>query len=277
MEMEWNDREQESQEWNASVSEHRHSPGLTLQGVRLSSFQRHMITGSHCEAFLEMTCVFDGDRTDIFYNTDQYVRVDEVLKDEKTGVEDVMTVCSGLLEAIRICSEYLLSAKDLSLQNEQIYCTGDLSAVKLMYVPGYQNELNIRDKLADLIDTAIEYSDSEADILCFSDYKRRLYIEGKDLRSLEMITEEITRKSRQEKNPPEPAVREEMPEKRKRAKGVSVKRGGPYSGSEGTGSGEASVLLREESIHYQKKKQKKGSGGGTSGFGTKLKSLFYTH
>lgn len=253
--------------------------GLTFRGLELSRFERQLITGNRCGAFLDMKCVFHNDSTDIIYDTERFIRLDDVLSSGITDLDTVLSLCRAFLEALWVCGDYLVSSEDLSFKNENIYCARDLSSIRFMYVPGYRNHMSIRDKLVDILDTAIEYDDGRGGTVAFlSDFKNRLYTGGKDLRALNHITEEMIRRNAPDRGAEAPHYGEEAGKKR-RARGMAVRfaaHGDVLKAEEKAGGPPG--FLRQESSDYGKKggfqeKKKDGSKDG-SGLGAMIKNLF---
>ncbi len=249
--------------------------GLTFRNLKLSGFQRQLITGNRCEAFLDMKCVFHPDSTDIYYDTERFVRLDEVLRSGMTELNTVLIVCREFLEALKICEDYLLSTADLSFRDEHLFCTGDITTVKFMYVPGYQNHMSIREKLVDIVDTVIEYDEGEdLKISCLSDYKNRLYMGSQDLRALSILTEDIIRKNGpdQRRFMTDPEQNIEVPENRRREKGnpvrFTVQDHSPFRKPD---NGKNVSALQEEGKKYGNNEDKQQN---PSKIGSKLKHLF---
>ena len=222
-----------------------------------------------------MKCVFHPDSTDIYYDTERYVRLDEVLRSGMTELNTVLIVCREFLEALKVCEDYLLSTADLSFRDENIFCNGDITTVKFMYVPGYQNRMSIREKLVDIVDTVIEYDEGEdLKISCLSDYKNRLYTGNQDLRSLSILTEDTIRKNgtdqRRRLNTSEQNL--EIQENKRREKSNAVRSSvAEHSPFRKENNGKTVSVLQEESKNYGKKDGKQEN---PSKIGSKLKHLF---
>lgn len=252
-----------------------HHTGLSFSGLKLSGFERQLITGNRCEAFLNMKCVFHPDSMDIYYDAERYLHLGEVLRSGMTGLDTVLVICREFLEALKVCEDYLLSEGDLSFQDEHLFCAEDLTAVKFMYIPGYRNAMSIREKLIDIIDTVIEYDEGEdRKVSCLSDYKNRLYTGGQDLKSLSILTEDTIRKNGSEQRTPLQMAEQtrEGSENRKREKGTPVRFPVPeQSPFRNVNSGKITGFLQEEGEAYGTRDEQSGS---SPRFGKKLKSLF---
>ena len=237
----------------------RHA-GLSFKGLKLSGFERQLITGNRCEAFLDMKCVFHPDSLDIYYNTDQYLRMDDVLRSGMTELDTALILCREFLDALTICEDYLLSPGDLSFRNENLFCTREITAVKFMYVPGCRNQMTIREKLIDIIDTVIEYDEGDdRKVSRLSDYKNKLYMSSQDLRSLTVLTEDVIRKCRSDQRISVQAAEQDK---------LSVSEHSPFRK---TDSGKNSGLLQEEGVMYRENDEKKRD---PQKIGRKLKHIF---
>lgn len=247
---------------------------LSFQGLSFSEYERQLITGNRCEAFLEMKSVFHGDSIDIFYDTERYLNVYEVLRSGLSEKDTVFSLCRGFLDALITCEDYLLAPEDLSFRNEHVFCTSDLSSVRFMYIPKYRNHVSIRDKLVDMVDTVIEYGEGDdLFISSLSDYKNRLYTGGQELRSLSILTEETIRRHSSAHRMLQNKVESEQGEtEKKREKGIPVK----FLSMDRVGSGESlpgsfPAFIREEQEVYDQKREKSGN---SLKLGERIKNLF---
>lgn len=275
LELEKEEKEKREDFFTAASASSDRVPGLTFRGLKLSPFERQLITGNRCSAFLDMKCVFHHDSTDVFYATDGFVRLDDALGSGEACLDTVLALCRAFLEALRICGDHLLSWEDLSFQNENIYCARDLSSIRFMYVPGYRNHVSVRDKLVDILDTAIEYDDGEEGTVPFlSEYKNRIYTGGKDLRALKIITDEMIRKNLPDREMDRSFYEEESGRKR-RARGMSVRFAprGDVPPSEEMHGGPPGFLRQETEARVKNRGNQKEAKGG-SGFGAKIRDIF---
>lgn len=209
--------------------------------TQFSEFERQLMTGNRCRALLNMRCVFEGRGTRIYYAADGCMRLDEILKSGMAGARDVFSICSAFLETLRLCEDFLLKPSDLPFDSdEHIFCRHRASGVRFMYIPGYKNEMGIREKLADIADTAIEYCmTDDRNIMMLSDFKGRLYSVSDELRPLMLLTEASARRCVQISNEGKQSNSEES--------------------AEGGESAESSALtaLKEEAGMYKTRKSLK--------------------
>lgn len=167
---------------------------------KLSEYVKHLITDSRCEALLNMKCVFSRESVEIYYSAGKFIRMEEILMSGMADPAAVLQMCRSFLEAVDICRDYLLTLEDLDFGDGCIYTSHDFSTVKFLYMPGRHNRMGLREKLADIVDTAIEYSDDEdRKIIFLSEYKNRLYAGRDDLLTLMAATEEMLRRNLSEK------------------------------------------------------------------------------
>ena len=247
---------------------------LSFEEFSFSEYERQLITGNRCEALLEMKTVFHGDSIDIFYDTERYLNVYEVLRSGLSEKEAVFSLCRGFLDALITCGDYLLAPEELSFKNAHVYCTRDLSAVRFMYIPKFRNHISIREKLVDMVDTAIEYGEGDDFFISsLSEYKSRMYTGGQELRSLSILTEETIRRHSSEHRMLQNIVDSEQGEtEKRREKGIPVK----FLSVDRVGSGEMfpgsfPAFIREEKEVYDQKREKSGNA---LKLGERIKNLF---
>ncbi len=251
-----------------------HQSAYTFRGLTLTPFERQLITGNRCEAFLEMKCIFHSDSMDVYYNTEHYLRICDVLRSGLVAQESFYAICREFLESLKVCQDYLLTVRDLSFRDENLYCTRDFSAVRLMYIPGCRNTVSVREKLIDLADTAIESGGGDlAFVSSLSEYKNRLYTGGADLRSLSILTEESARKQSTGQRTKETDREPDRGESEKRReKGIAVKFSVPDRFSSGAvSSGGFPAFAREEHAVYEQSPEENGS---PSTLRTRIRNLF---
>lgn len=164
--------------------------------TEFSEFEKQIMTGNRCRALLNMRCVFNSGGTRIYYAADNCVRLDDILRSGMADAYDVLSICSAFLETLNLCSDHLLAPSDIPFdRDENIFCQHRASGVRFAYIPGYVNEMGVREKLVDIADTAIEYClADDSNIRMLSDYKGRLYSVSDEMRPLMLLTEESARK-----------------------------------------------------------------------------------
>ena len=168
---------------------------LSVDAAGLSGLERNLLENNSCSALLEMKCVFEGESVEIVYNSSGMKTLDQVLAGEMAGPVSVLEICSDFLQAVRICEDYLLTEKDLSFDNKDIFFSGDMAGVRLKYYPRCGDDVTVREKLAGIADEAMDcQGDLDGIVELMSVYKKRLCSVGEyDINDLLFITGQCAR------------------------------------------------------------------------------------
>lgn len=176
----------------AASAEDRFMAAVSLKADsrEFSPFERNLLVHNPCSALIEMKCIFEENSVEIVYETGGMRSLDQVLAGSLNGPSAVFNICSDILYAVRICTDHLLTERDLSFADDNIFFSGDLSAVRFQYIPHGGDTMTVREKLASIADEAIEYhSEAEGMVEIMSDYKKKLYSLGScNLEDLIFIT-----------------------------------------------------------------------------------------
>ncbi len=167
---------------------------LHYQKEDLTSFQTQLIIGNYCEGFLDMRCVMTETEMEIYYSSENRIRMDEILRYSVWNASDILRLCREFLKGIFICEEYLLHSDELSFSDEYIFCRGTGDEVRFLYAPGNEDSMGVREKLVNMVDTGMEQvGDDMIEILL--DYKKSIYSGSFSTSALIDLTEDYLRRS----------------------------------------------------------------------------------
>ena len=107
----------------------------------VSPYERHVILGNECPAFVEMNAVRSGADYDIFYRMTGYMRLETYIrKNEFTG-PDILRLTADVLGLIRSCEDYLLFPEYISFRAEHILVSAEDHSLRLIYLPGFRTTM----------------------------------------------------------------------------------------------------------------------------------------
>lgn len=162
--------------------------------TELSEMETVLITRNLCGAFLDMRCIAEGEKIEIYYDTAGFILLSEYLENRKCRPSEVLKICVSFLNAAVLCEDYMLSFREVSFRDADVYYSAERSEVRIRYIPGYENKTGIREKLVDIVDSSIKYRDDYSGFIePLSIYKRKLFFGDHDIHELLDITEECVR------------------------------------------------------------------------------------
>ena len=170
---------------------------IRYDNVRFSEFERKVILENKCGSFLEMQCVCERNSIDIFYSCEGCREISEVIREEISSGAELFMVACAVLQAVKCCSDYLISPQELCLTPGFVYYSAENKKAELIYIPGYKSDMEVGEQIARMIGRVFE-EESVQDMIKESvdRYIRKILEQEYGVSELIHITEEFIRSER---------------------------------------------------------------------------------
>ena len=118
----------------------------------VSPYERHVILGNECPAFVEMHAVRSGADYDIFYRMAGYVRLETYIRTKELTGPDILRITADVLSLIRSCEEYLLFPEYISFRTDHVFVSTEDDSLRLIYLPGFRTTRSLKAQVVKFID-----------------------------------------------------------------------------------------------------------------------------
>lgn len=168
---------------------------VCLENTGIGLYSKEVILANKCSTLLEMRTVYSRNNIDIYYLTDGLETVSDVI--EMREDFNIFICITEILHAVKNCEHYLIRTDELVLNSESIYYDQDERKIKLMYMPGNDRTLSVREAIIEIVDRSIScggiYNGNSEKLI---NYKKDIFHKNNySIDDLLRITEEAARYS----------------------------------------------------------------------------------
>lgn len=110
-------------------------------------YEKQVIFGNRCPSLVRMRCIFEGSRADIFYITGGSYRYKEYIERKAVDTQDILRVILAILKALQDCCGYLIMENEISLNSNNIFFSLSDDSVRLMYMPGRDQGMELSEQM----------------------------------------------------------------------------------------------------------------------------------
>lgn len=165
---------------------------VVIRNVSLGKYAEKVVLENKCDALLEMRVVYDGDNTNIFYLTDGLETVGFLMR--RAPEFSFYRCVTEMLRAVSKTAEYLVMEEELVFDPEFMFVDPESGKIRMMYVPGANDHISLREGIIDLADLWIAGGTlSERELESIIAYKKDIFYKDYGMRELSRITEDASR------------------------------------------------------------------------------------
>lgn len=164
----------------------------------VSPYERHVILGNECPAFLEMHTVRNGADFDIFYRMTGYSRLETYVKRNRFSGYDLLRITADTLNLMKSCEEYLLFPEYLSFRTDHVFVSSEDDSLRLIYLPGYRTTRSLKSQVVRFLDDIVYMGKPQRFEDVLGEYRDQVLLNEYGLKDYISAAEDLVRRNRVE-------------------------------------------------------------------------------